>query len=86
MERAAPPVFFAHAGDDRIIAEIDRLNRNPEVTGILLNLPLPPGVDTPALRHAIDPYKDAEGVNPANIGFSAAIASTTNKPVMMPAC
>ena len=35
----------------------------------MLNLPLPPGIDTPAMQYCIDPYKDVEGVNPANIGL-----------------
>lgn len=45
------------------------LNDEPSVTGILLNLPLPEGLDTPAVQYSIDPYKDVEGVNPANIGL-----------------
>ena len=52
-----------------ISARIRELNADPEVTGILLNLPLPQGVDTPAVQYCIDPYKDVEGVNPANIGL-----------------
>ena len=32
-------------------------------------MPLPEGIDTPAMQYAIDPYKDVEGVNPANIGL-----------------
>lgn len=46
-----------------------RLNDDPSVTGILLNLPLPPEIDTHAMQFYIDPYKDVEGVNPANIGL-----------------
>ncbi|MFQ5489916.1 MAG: bifunctional 5,10-methylenetetrahydrofolate dehydrogenase/5,10-methenyltetrahydrofolate cyclohydrolase [Phycisphaerae bacterium] len=64
--------FHALGGDSSdadIIRFIDELNRDPSVTGILLNLPLPTGVDTAAVQYAIDPYKDVEGVNPANIGF-----------------
>ena len=45
------------------------LNEDSGVTGIVLNLPLPPGIDTPAMQYGIDPYKDVEGVNPANIGL-----------------
>ncbi len=48
---------------------INGLNRDPAVTGILLNLPLPDHIDTPAVQYAIDPYKDVEGVNPGNIGL-----------------
>ncbi|UCE58656.1 MAG: bifunctional 5,10-methylenetetrahydrofolate dehydrogenase/5,10-methenyltetrahydrofolate cyclohydrolase [Phycisphaerales bacterium] len=45
------------------------LNQDDSVTGIVLNLPLPEGIDTPAMQYYIDPYKDVEGVNPANIGL-----------------
>ncbi|MCH7800539.1 MAG: hypothetical protein IIC24_03235, partial [Chloroflexi bacterium] len=48
---------------------IESLNADPNVTGIMLNLPLPDEVDTPAVQYRIDPYKDVEGVNPANIGM-----------------
>jgi methylenetetrahydrofolate dehydrogenase (NADP+)/methenyltetrahydrofolate cyclohydrolase len=48
---------------------IRQVNDDPDVTGILLNLPLPAGLDTPAAQYCIDPYKDIEGVNPTNIGM-----------------
>lgn len=54
---------------DQLWAEIDRLNADPTVTGIMLQLPLPPGIDPAAAQYRIDPYKDVEGVNPANIGW-----------------
>lgn len=59
----------ASAGEEQIRDQIRRLNDDPEVTGILLNLPLPPGIDTAAMQYVIDPYKDVEGVNPSNIGL-----------------
>ena len=34
-----------------------------------MNLPFPDGIDTPAAKYCIDPYKDIEGVNPVNIGM-----------------
>lgn len=49
--------------------KIDQLNRDDGVTGIMLHLPLPPQIDAPAMQYRIDPYKDVEGVNPANIGM-----------------
>ena len=62
------------------------LNNDPKVTGILLNLPLPEGIDTAAVQYGIDPYKDVEGINPANIGFvfygSPIIAPCTSLAVM----
>ena len=59
----------ADAHEDDIRSLIRELNGDCSVTGILLNLPLPPGLDTPAIQYCIDPYKDVEGVNPANIGL-----------------
>jgi len=57
------------ATETEIVATLVRLNQDPAVTGILLNLPLPAAIDTPAMQYHIDPYKDVEGVNPANIGL-----------------
>jgi methylenetetrahydrofolate dehydrogenase (NADP+)/methenyltetrahydrofolate cyclohydrolase len=50
-------------------AEIERLNSDTNVTGIMLHLPLPEGLDAASAQYRIDPYKDVEGVNPANIGL-----------------
>jgi methylenetetrahydrofolate dehydrogenase (NADP+) / methenyltetrahydrofolate cyclohydrolase len=50
-------------------AAIDQLNGDPAVTGIMLHLPLPPHLDATELQYRIDPIKDVEGVNPANIGY-----------------
>jgi methylenetetrahydrofolate dehydrogenase (NADP+)/methenyltetrahydrofolate cyclohydrolase len=55
--------------NDELRDGIFRLNEDPNVTGILLNLPLPAHIDAPAMQYYIDPYKDVEGVNPANIGL-----------------
>ncbi|MEE9296792.1 MAG: bifunctional 5,10-methylenetetrahydrofolate dehydrogenase/5,10-methenyltetrahydrofolate cyclohydrolase [Phycisphaerae bacterium] len=59
----------AGATERHIRQQIDTLNLDPQVTGIMLNLPLPKGIDTPAVQYAIDPYKDVEGINPSNIGM-----------------
>jgi methylenetetrahydrofolate dehydrogenase (NADP+) / methenyltetrahydrofolate cyclohydrolase len=45
------------------------LNIDPSVTGIMLHLPLPAQLDATELQYTIDPVKDVEGVNPANIGY-----------------
>jgi methylenetetrahydrofolate dehydrogenase (NADP+)/methenyltetrahydrofolate cyclohydrolase len=47
---------------------IDRLNAAPEVTGIILTMPLPPGIPASRLQERISPEKDVEGVHPANLG------------------
>ena len=51
-----------------LIKKIQELNSSPAVTGIILQMPLPPGVDARKIQAMINPMKDAEGMNPANIG------------------
>ena len=48
---------------------IASLNRDPSVSGIMLHLPLPNHLDATEMQYQIDPVKDVEGVNPANIGY-----------------
>ncbi len=48
---------------------IDTLNADPRVNGILLQLPLPDGLDQDPLISAIDPLKDVDGLTPANAGL-----------------
>jgi methylenetetrahydrofolate dehydrogenase (NADP+)/methenyltetrahydrofolate cyclohydrolase len=50
-------------------ATIHSLNHDPSVTGIMLHLPLPSHLDATEMQYQIDPIKDVEGVNPANIGY-----------------
>ncbi|MBC7782797.1 MAG: bifunctional 5,10-methylenetetrahydrofolate dehydrogenase/5,10-methenyltetrahydrofolate cyclohydrolase [Burkholderiales bacterium] len=50
-------------------AEIRKLSADPQVTGIMLHLPLPSHIDSARVQYAIDVVKDVEGVNPANIGY-----------------
>ena len=55
-----------------LLAEIGRLNADPEVDGILVQLPLPPHIRTQAVVEAVDPDKDVDGFHPLNIGRLAA--------------
>jgi methylenetetrahydrofolate dehydrogenase (NADP+)/methenyltetrahydrofolate cyclohydrolase len=48
---------------------IGKLNQDPSVTGIILQMPVPEGLDARALQALIDPAKDVEGVSPANMGW-----------------
>ncbi len=48
---------------------IQKLNQNPGVSGIILQMPLPSHLDARYLQHLIDPKKDAEGVSPTNMGM-----------------
>lgn len=56
------------AGYDDIAGRILLLSAEDSVTAMMLHLPLPEGVDTHRIQRLIDPTKDVEGVNPANIG------------------
>ena len=53
---------------------IDRLNVDPAVSGILVQLPLPKHIDTPKVLLAVDPSKDVDGFHPINVGRLGAIA------------
>ena len=54
----------ADTSHDRVLAEVQRLNEDPGVTGILVQLPLPPQVDEQVIVRAIDPRKDVDGLHP----------------------
>lgn len=58
------------AGSDQasILAALKELNEDPGVHAVMVHMPLPPDVDPHAVQSRIDPDKDVEGVNPANIG------------------
>jgi methylenetetrahydrofolate dehydrogenase (NADP+)/methenyltetrahydrofolate cyclohydrolase len=51
-----------------LLHEIERLNADPEVHGILVQLPLPPQVDAPRVTAAIAPHKDVDGFHATNLG------------------
>jgi methylenetetrahydrofolate dehydrogenase (NADP+) / methenyltetrahydrofolate cyclohydrolase len=55
-----------------LLALIDRLNHDPAVHGILVQLPLPKSLSTEAVVNAIDPAKDVDGLHPHNAGRLAA--------------
>jgi methylenetetrahydrofolate dehydrogenase (NADP+)/methenyltetrahydrofolate cyclohydrolase len=64
--------FGAHLPADtpqaQLEAELRRLNADPAVDGILVQLPVPDGLDDRALLLALDPNKDADGLHPLNLG------------------
>lgn len=53
----------------QLLALIARLNADATVDGILVQLPLPSGIDTQAVLDAIDPAKDVDGLHPYNVGL-----------------
>jgi methylenetetrahydrofolate dehydrogenase (NADP+)/methenyltetrahydrofolate cyclohydrolase len=51
-----------------LIAMIDKLNRDPKIHGILVQLPLPKHLNEEEVLYAIDPKKDVDGFHPVNVG------------------
>lgn len=67
---------FAHdlpasTGQGELLELIGRLNRDERVDGILVQLPLPAGVDANRIMDAVDPAKDVDGFHPVNTGLLA---------------
>jgi methylenetetrahydrofolate dehydrogenase (NADP+)/methenyltetrahydrofolate cyclohydrolase len=67
---------FAHdlpvsTGEGQILALINALNHDERVDGILVQLPLPAGVDSNRVMDAVDPVKDVDGFHPVNTGLLA---------------
>ncbi|WP_375271798.1 bifunctional methylenetetrahydrofolate dehydrogenase/methenyltetrahydrofolate cyclohydrolase FolD [Sphingomonas sp.] len=58
----------ADVGEDALIALVDRLNADPAVDGILVQLPLPRHIDERRVITRIDPDKDVDGFHPVNAG------------------
>ena len=55
--------------DERVLlGKIDTLNGDPSVRAIMVHMPVPDSIDEHRVKSRIDPEKDVEGVNPANIG------------------
>jgi methylenetetrahydrofolate dehydrogenase (NADP+)/methenyltetrahydrofolate cyclohydrolase len=58
-------------GRDALIAQVMALNADPAVDGILVQLPLPAGLDTNEIMDLVDPLKDVDGFHPYNTGLLA---------------
>jgi len=58
----------ASAAEDELLAVIDRLNCDPSVSGILVQLPLPAQIAPERVIERIDPRKDVDGFHPYNVG------------------
>ncbi len=53
---------------DAIENTITMMNNNPNIDGILIQLPLPPQIDTTKILELVDPSKDVDGFHPYNVG------------------
>ena len=53
---------------EQLLGLVDTLNRRDEIDGILVQLPLPPQIDSRRVLEAVDPAKDVDGFHPMNVG------------------
>ena len=65
-EQVDLPAFVT---EDNVLATIRRLNRDPEIHGIIVQLPVPGHLKELPLQMAIDPEKDVDGLHPMNVGM-----------------
>jgi len=54
--------------ENDLLALIDKYNRDPQIHGILVQLPLPKHIEETKVLYAIDPRKDVDGFHPVNVG------------------
>ncbi|WP_188745982.1 bifunctional methylenetetrahydrofolate dehydrogenase/methenyltetrahydrofolate cyclohydrolase FolD [Marinobacterium zhoushanense] len=66
----------ASTPESELLALIDKLNADPEIHGILVQLPLPKQIDVQSVIERIDPKKDVDGFHPYNLGRLAGKAPT----------
>jgi len=65
-EKYTPPESVT---TEEVLALVESLNRREEIDGILVQMPLPPQVDSRKVLLAVDPEKDVDGFHPLNMGF-----------------
>ena len=58
----------ADTSEDELLGVVEGLNSNPEIHGILVQLPLPDHIDEGKVLEAIDPLKDVDGFHPMSVG------------------
>ncbi|MDO4665227.1 MAG: tetrahydrofolate dehydrogenase/cyclohydrolase catalytic domain-containing protein [Actinomycetaceae bacterium] len=58
----------AASSEKEILDVVNTLNENPEITGFIVQLPLPGHINAARILEAIDPAKDADGLHPLNLG------------------
>jgi len=75
-EKHTPPDTVSTS---ELLRLVEDLNRRDEIDGILVQLPLPPQVDSKKILMAVDPAKDVDGFHPVNVGFLS-----TQRPGLVP--
>jgi len=58
----------SHTTEDELLAEVQQLNADDGIDGVLVQLPLPGSIDEARVIRAIDPVKDVDGLHPLNFG------------------
>ncbi|HYO47832.1 MAG TPA: bifunctional methylenetetrahydrofolate dehydrogenase/methenyltetrahydrofolate cyclohydrolase FolD [Gemmatimonadota bacterium] len=58
----------ADLAQQELLRQVEELNADPEIHGILVQLPLPPQIDESRVVRAVDPDKDVDGFHPVNVG------------------
>jgi len=58
----------ADTSQEDLMAVVERMNKDPKINGILVQLPLPKGINETEVLLAIDPAKDVDGFHPMNVG------------------
>ncbi|PRB68671.1 bifunctional methylenetetrahydrofolate dehydrogenase/methenyltetrahydrofolate cyclohydrolase [Arthrobacter sp. MYb213] len=66
---------------EELLAQVRKLNENPDCTGYIVQLPLPKHIDTDVILEAMDPAKDADGLHPMNLGR---LVANVNRPMTSP--
>jgi methylenetetrahydrofolate dehydrogenase (NADP+)/methenyltetrahydrofolate cyclohydrolase len=59
----------AYVTEGELLATLRRLNRDPEIHGIIVQLPVPKHISELAVQTTIDPGKDVDGLHPLNVGL-----------------
>ena len=75
-EKHTPPDT---ATTEDLLALVEELNQRDEIDGILVQLPLPPQIDSKAVLLAVSPAKDVDGFHPVNVGYLS-----TQRPGLVP--
>jgi len=58
----------ADTSQAQLMTVVEKLNQDPKIHGLLVQFPLPKGLDEGAVQRAIGPNKDVDGLNPISVG------------------
>lgn len=61
--------FPATTTEDELLAEVEKINNNPEIDGLIVQLPLPKHINEKRITEAISYKKDVDGFHPMNVGL-----------------